>query len=297
MEKWSTLTLPSAFDPEQIDRWVRFGNEGGAIFLDYDGTLTPIVDRPEMATLTDSMRVVLQRLGERLPVSIVSGRDITSIVDLVGLDGLAYVGSHGLDIIGPSDSGLREELALDFIPELDRAEHDLRRKLDDIPGVFVERKRFSISVHVRRVVVRKHNHVNVIVNDIQQAHPSLRREGGKMLFELRPNIDWDKGRAVNWLLDATRYDLSTALFIGDDLTDETVFKLLAGRGTGIVVAETERPTDAELRLSNPSEVYELLERLSCIAGQTKPANGWQFKQRSASLEHLTKASDSSAWSV
>jgi trehalose-phosphatase len=277
MEKRSTLTLPSAFDPDQIDRWVRFGREGGAVFLDYDGTLTPIVDRPELATLSDSMRVALKRLGERLPVSIVSGRDITSVVDLVRLDGLAYVGSHGLDIIGPSDSGLREELALDFVPELDRAEHDLRRKLDGIPGVFVERKRFSISVHVRRVAVSKHNQVNVIVHDIQHAHPSLRREGGKMLFELRPDIDWDKGRAVNWLLDATTYDLSTALFIGDDLTDETVFRLLAGRGTGIVVAETERPTDADLRLANPSEVYELLEHLSHIAGQTKRADGWHYK--------------------
>ena len=98
-----------------------------------------------------------------------------------------------------------------------------------------------------------------------------------MLFELRPDIDWDKGRAVNWLLDATTYDLSTALFIGDDLTDETVFRLLAGRGTGIVVAETERPTDADLRLANPSEVYELLEHLSHIAGQTKRADGWHYK--------------------
>ena len=79
------------------------------------------------------------------------------------------------------------------------------------------------------------------------------------------------------------------MFIGDDLTDETVFKLLAGRGTGIVVAETDRPTDANLRLSNPSEVYELLERLSQIAGQTKPANGWHFKQRSVSLERVVES--------
>ena len=289
MGKRSTLTLPSALDPEQIDRWLRLGREGGAVFLDYDGTLTPIVDRPEMATLSASMRVVLQRLGEQVPLSVVSGRDITSVIDLVRLDGLGYVGSHGLDIMGPSGSGLRKKLALDFVPELDRAEHDLRRQMGDISGVFIERKRFSISIHVRLVAISERNRVNVMVNGIQRAHPSLRREGGKMLFELRPDIDWDKGRAVSWLLDATKYDLSTVLFIGDDLTDETVFKLLAGRGTGIVVAETDRPTDANLRLSNPSEVYELLERLSQIAGRAKPANGWHFNQRSVSLERVLES--------
>ena len=82
-----------------------------------------------------------------------------------------------------------------------------------------------------------------------------------MLYELRPDIEWDKGAAVGWLLEEMGLELSAALFVGDDLTDETVFRALAGRGVGIVVAETERPTDACLRLSGPGEVQTLLERL------------------------------------
>ena len=81
------------------------------------------------------------------------------------------------------------------------------------------------------------------------------------MHELRPDIEWDKGRAVRWLLESLGRDLSSALFIGDDLTDESVFRVLAGRGTGVVVAETDRPTAAELRLSHPGEVRTLLERL------------------------------------
>ena len=103
---------------------------------------------------------------------------------------------------------------------------------------------------------------------ISRAQPALRRERGKMVWELRPDIDWDKGRAVCWLLEALGRDPSAALFIGDDLTDETVFRALSGRGLGIVVSETERPTAADLRLSNPAEVQALLGRLADAAAPT-----------------------------
>ncbi len=86
-----------------------------------------------------------------------------------------------------------------------------------------------------------------------------------MLFELRPDIDWDKGHAVCWLLDAMGRTPSEALFIGDDLTDETVFRSLTCRGVGIVVAETQRPTSADLRLGHVEEVKLLLERLTAAA--------------------------------
>ncbi len=257
----STLALPWALAPGHEERWQRI-RAGGVVCLDYDGTLTPIVDRPEQAVLPAAMRLALRRLAAVLPVAIVSGRDVGVVAGFVQLDGLAYVGSHGLDIVGFPGSGLRRELALDFVPALDGAEGWLRREAADIAGVIVERKRFSVSTHVRLVAPTERARVDALVARVQRAHPSLRREGGKLVHELRPDIAWDKGRAVRWLLEAQGRDLASALFIGDDLTDETAFRVLAGRGTGVVVADTERPTAAELRLGHPGEVQTLLERLA-----------------------------------
>lgn len=257
--------LPWALDPAHQEPWLRVARDAGAVFLDYDGTLTPIVDRPEDATLSDPMRQTLRRLADRLLVSIVSGRDVDVVAEFVGLDQLIYVGSHGLDIAGPSDQGLRKELAREYLDALDEAEAALRRRTQGIDGVVVERKRFSVSTHVRLAAPGGRDRVDEIVAAVGRGCPSLRREGGKMVFELRPDIDWDKGRAVNWLLDATGHPADDALFLGDDLTDETVFQALAGRGTGIIVADTNRPTAATLRLDSVDEVRTLLERMAGAA--------------------------------
>ena len=259
--KRSTLALPSALEPEQAEVWLVSLRRGAALFLDYDGTLTPIVARPELAILSDSMRQTVRQLASRFSVTIVSGRDVAVVASLVGVEGLGYVGSHGLDITGPPGSDLRKEVALDFLGELDLVEAELRRETRSIDGVVIERKRFSISTHVRLAARGDLPRVEAVVDEVGGLHPSLRREGGKMLLELRPDIDWDKGAAVLWLLDAMGLDPSAALFIGDDLTDETVFRVLAERGTGIVVADSDRPTDACLRLRDPDEVHTLLDRL------------------------------------
>src|SRR5262249_60058416 len=118
--------LPSALDhlpeivPQVRDRRL-------AIFLDYDGTLTPIVSRPEQATLSNSTRGVLRELSDAVPVAILSGRDLDDVRRLVGLDGIVYAGSHGFDIAGPR--GLRKEVGTEFLPIIDLAEKELKEKL------------------------------------------------------------------------------------------------------------------------------------------------------------------------
>ncbi len=120
-----------------------------AVFLDYDGTLTPIVSQPEDALLPDSMRQTLQALAAQAPVAILSGRDLDDVRRRVNLDGIVYAGSHGFDIAGPR--GLRRQVATEFLPKLDIAEKELHEALDGIPGARVERKHFSIAVHYRNV--------------------------------------------------------------------------------------------------------------------------------------------------
>ncbi len=267
----SASTLPSPLDPELM-AWMPRVRRRGAVFLDYDGTLTPIVERPELAVLSEGVREVLGRLAELTPVTIVSGRDAEVVRTMVALDELGYVGSHGFDVVGPAVAGprLRLEVGTEFLAELDVVEEELRRRAGSFAGVLIERKRFSISTHVRQAAPADQPAIEAVVDELRLAHPTLRREGGKLLHELRPDVDWDKGRAVRWLLDGLGRDPSDALYVGDDLTDETAFVALDAPALTVVVSDTEgdRPTAARFRLRGPDDVLTLLQRLASTTSPT-----------------------------
>jgi trehalose-phosphatase len=251
--------LPSALDhlpeivPQARDRRL-------VIFLDYDGTLTPIVSRPEQATLSISTREVLRELANLVPVAILSGRDLDDVRRLVDIDGIVYAGSHGFDIAGPR--GLRKQVATEFLSIIDLAEKELKEKLAGIPGALVERKRFSIAAHYRNVAGSDVSKVEQAVNKIAAHHSELRRIDNKKVYELQPNIDWNKGKAVLWLLQALELDGVFPIYIGDDLTDEDVFRALKERGAGIVVNKQPRLTAARYALKDPVEVERFLRDLS-----------------------------------
>ena len=181
----------------------------------------------------------------------------------VQLDQLAYAGCHGLDIEGPLGSGLRYEVAVPWLPLLEEAEINLRSQLDGIEGVIVERKRYSLSVHYRLVKPQEISRLDQVVTDALTHYPKLRREGGKMLYELRPDIDWNKGSAVGWMLEATSNSASGSIYIGDDETDENALKWLSGTGIGIVVGLDKRRTDAHYRVNDPAQVIQLLKQILC----------------------------------
>jgi len=242
----------------------RLADRRPALFLDYDGTLTPIVARPEDAKLGEPMRAALRAAAAVLPVAIISGRDLDDVRALVGLDSLVYAGSHGFDIQGPN---LRLELpeGVDALDDLARAAEQLAARLADVAGSQLERKRFAIAVHYRRVADTDVARVEQAVAEVARRLPALRRTGGKKVFELRPDIDWDKGRAVQWLLARTGLDGPDVLpiYIGDDETDEDAFRLLAAQsGIGILVAAQPQPSSAAFRLPDTDAVRVLLERLA-----------------------------------
>ncbi|MFZ0614096.1 MAG: trehalose-phosphatase [Desulfobacterales bacterium] len=235
-----------------------------AVFLDYDGTLTPIVERPEQAILSASMRDILKALAKRCVVAIVSGRGLQDVRERVALDSLYYAGSHGFEIDGPGDDRIQNEMGTKTLPALDKAETDLRRRLTGVPGAQVERKRFSVAVHYRRVAAGRIQAVERIVDEVLKFSRGLRRGHGKKVFELQPDLDWNKGQAVLWLMRRLGLtpDKARPIYIGDDVTDEDAFCVLQGTGAGIVVhGGEERQTCAGYELVDPGEVQRFLQKL------------------------------------
>ncbi|PVY40809.1 trehalose-phosphatase [Pontibacter virosus] len=263
VQKREALELPSAL--EQLDELKeQFKGKTPAIFLDYDGCLTPIVQRPEMAILSDEMRSALQDLATVTKVAVVSGRDRRNVEELVKLDNLYFAGSHGFDITGPGGMASEPGGAKAALPALDKAEDVLQEKLKGVEGSLVERKRYAIAVHYRNVADDEVVQVRKVVDEVLDTMPELKIGHGKKIYELKPNIDWHKGKAVMWLMEELGLDDSKyiPLYIGDDITDEDAFAELQGKGIGVLVGEHDEKTAATYRLERVDDVRVFLEDLT-----------------------------------
>jgi alpha,alpha-trehalase len=261
-------TLPSALSalPELAEDW--YGKRV-VIFVDYDGTLTPIVSRPDQAVLSESMRMALQRLARQTTVAVLSGRDRTSAEKMVGLPELYYAGSHGFDISGPDGFTHENEQGVAVRPALKQAADEIEEAIKTISGAWVDRKRFAIAIHNRQVRDAWLPDLEKAIGEIAARYPQLRLTGGKRVFELRPDIDWHKGTALRWLLKALKLDGPDVvpMFLGDDETDEDAFIEVEKDGVGIRVGHDDAPTRARYMLRDTDEARRFLERMNGVLGR------------------------------
>lgn len=233
-----------------------------ALFLDYDGTLTPIVSRPEDAVLSDSMRKTLALLASRCTVALVTGRDLEVIRGLVGMDNISYAADHGLELKCAGQSPVHPEALAGFETLIEDVARDLSRELGGVEGVIVEPKRYSVAVHYRLVADDEVAAVKSRVHQALARETKLRLLAGKKVVELRPDLEWDKGSAVHWVMKQLGVEPAQAIYMGDDVTDEAAFRLLRNAAAAVAVQETPRPTAAGYRLADVEQVHEFLDRLA-----------------------------------
>ena len=263
-------SLPNAIvDAQALSR--RMADKRLAVFLDYDGTLTPIVERPDDALISPGMRAVVRALARRCTVCVVSGRDRTVVQQLMGVADLIVAGSHGFDIWSPDGGAIERDEGARFTELISRVTEALRNRTHDIAGALVEPKKSSVALHYRLVAEEDRPRIKAIVDDVLTSEQgALKVTPGKMVYELQPKIDWDKGKAVLYLLDALDLDAADVvpLYVGDDITDEHAFQALHGRGIGVLVADPADPetagrsTAAEYALRDTHEVEMFLDGLA-----------------------------------
>lgn len=253
--------LPNAMEtlPDMIKK---IGERTPVLFLDYDGTLSPIVKDPEEAILDERTTHILRKLAEEIPLAVISGRDRADVASKVGLSNIIYAGSHGFDITGPGNLNMQYEGGIKAIPDLDKAEKALKEKLQNIEGAIVERKKYAIAVHYRNVADEAVDTVKRAVYEQLDKYQNLKKGSGKKILELKPDIDWHKGRATRWLLDSLDLDghQHVPVFIGDDVTDEDALEAIADDGIGILVGTHGERTAADYRLKDTNEVSLFLEK-------------------------------------
>ncbi|KMS98864.1 hypothetical protein BVRB_3g067590 [Beta vulgaris subsp. vulgaris] len=281
-----TLNYPSALTSfEQITHFAK--GKRLALFLDYDGTLSPIVDNPDLAFMSDDMRSAVKDVAKLFPTAIISGRSRDKVYEFVGLSELYYAGSHGMDIMSPAkgsagfnghpncvkltDKQQGKEAVLfqpasEFVSMIEEVFTSLIETTKEIKGATVENNKFCVSVHYRNVAEKDWKTIALRVYAILKEYPRLRLTHGRKVLEVRPVIDWNKGKAVEFLLDSLGLndcDDVLPIYVGDDRTDEDAFKFLReeNRGYGILVSSVPKESHAFYSLKEPSEVMEFLKEL------------------------------------
>lgn len=228
------------------------------LFLDFDGTLVDIVERPDAVIVNDALNALLKRLHTKFEqrLAIVSGRSIAQLEAFLGTKAMdiALVGSHGAEI----RVGKRSITAPHRPDALESAEMFFTKAFADQPNVVIEVKSFGVAIHYRLDPTVEGTAIKM-ASEFAQGN-ELELQHGKMMVELR-TLGHDKGTAIKALMSDAPFAGYAPVFIGDDVTDEPGFEACAANdGFGILVG-APRETAAHYRLENVAAVHQWLETI------------------------------------
>jgi len=232
------------------------------LFLDFDGTLAPVVDEPAAASMSPKTKEQLVRVSQkpRFLVAIISGRPLSDLQQRVGLEGLFYAGNHGLEIAGPGLSFIQPD-ARERVPALRELTRSLETKLRDIPGARVDNKGLTATVHYRQARDEDREAIRRIVQEaVASAGDLFCVSEGLKALEIRPRVNWNKGAAAQWILESSGRGDALPVYLGDHATDEDAFSALAA-GITVRIGPTAE-TSAQYQLEYQEAVGEFLAWLA-----------------------------------
>ncbi len=252
----------SALKKELSDKYI-------ILFLDFDGTLAPIVDTPRNAFIPQEIKELLRDLSKssKCKVTIISGRALKDIRKIIGLKRVIYSGNHGLEIEGAgiefkSRVSPRLKLIIRHIYK------DIVGGLSEIKGVLIEDKLLTISVHYRMIEKKDIQEFMRIFNKIVNPYITrgeIKINPGKKVYEIKPPVVWNKGKAVLWLLARqdffSKKNIVFPIYAGDDVTDEDAFKVLKNKGLTIFVGE-RGDSEAQYYFKNQKKTAEFLRLIA-----------------------------------
>lgn len=227
--------------------------------LDFDGTLAPIVDDPDDARMTSASESAVAALADRPSVhtAVVSGRALDDVRDRVGLD-ITYAGNHGLELATDEGTAVHP-VAEKRARRIGAVCETLDVALDPIPNAHVEDKGLTGTVHVRTVPAQARDPVDRITRGVvdRLGGDDLETSPGKCIIEFSPSLDWGKGDAVS-LLESRHDGNPFVVYVGDDVTDESAFRVVEPEGIGVHVGSDDS-TAASCRVESPADVASLLD--------------------------------------
>ncbi len=257
---------------ENLELISEFKNDKNtAIITDIDGTISEIVPTPGEAVVNADMKQAIVKLKEKFKlVGVISGRSVYKAQEMVGVDGILYVGNHGMEYIFDGEYFLVPEVK-EYLSQIKQCGGQLNEELCHIPGILFEDKGICHSIHYRQCnnpeMVR-----SKIIKSIQNSPHSknLQISEGRKLVELKPPSSYDKGTIINKIIE--EYDLKKIIYLGDDITDVDAFKRLNElekdqiiRSVSVLVISKEIPThiknSASFFLLNIKEVLRLFRWL------------------------------------
>ena len=232
---------------------------------DFDGTITPIKPRPGDVVLCADMRLLLRNISksESFTVGIISGRGLKDLKQRVGIAGLIYAGNHGLEIVHKKKNFIYPA-AKKSVPVISSIARKLTKKLSPFPQAILEQKRLSLSLHYRLVKKRRVPQLKGIFLQIIKpylAAQKIRVTHGKKVWEVRPPIEWDKGKALLWLVQRLKHRKIFLIYVGDDLTDEDAFRS-ANKIDGVsILVGRRRNSRARYYLRSVKDTQKFLEEI------------------------------------
>lgn len=225
------------------------------LFSDFDGTLAPLVDDPGRAELLPAAARALEAWARLGIVCLISGRRLSDLRQRAELPFVTYAGNHGLEIEGPMGQ-FTHPGALRVRNDLVALAEMLVQCLEQIPGVWVEDKQLSLSVHFRKAPVHQHRAIQSVVLERSESFPSLRVTEGHTVVDIRPCVAWTKGDAARLIMNQVKAAPDSVVILGDDATDEDMFHAIPDALT--VHVGSSETTAARITLPSPQEVAPFL---------------------------------------